>query len=199
MRRTIFTTTKLLIAFIFIVLPLLYPKLVSAYTGSFSIFPPASGGPEHTNVTKFGVNTNLSNPQTISIDLFYVEKITIETDGGQTGPLLIKEHKTGSNIAFSITIPKKIQDSLITATVYFWGPDVDTLQIWHQHKNEDPVLINAIKVEPETTNEDGSVLWSFTTTSFSSFYVDKIQTSSILDKDIPWIPLIILVTLAISA
>ena len=144
-----------------------------AYTGGVSIFPPLLGGPDHKTVTNFPINTNDANPQSVITNLNYVQAVVIETNPLIKSHLLISEYPSGDDLAFSFTVPKPFQDALIRAHIYFWGPDVETLQIWHIHKDETPVLITANRVEPVITNPEGDVLWVFTTTSFSDFFTSK--------------------------
>lgn len=142
-----------------------------AYTGSFALMPAAAGGPDHTTVENFDLDTGAANPQMIVLDLHFVESIIIETSEPVSGPLLVKEEPEGEQPAFSFTVPQKVNDVLIQATVFFWGPDVDSLSINHLHHNEPPIAIVATKVQPLEYDENGNVLWRFTTPSFSEFYV----------------------------
>lgn len=152
-----------------------------AYTGSIAIFPALSGGPDHKTVSNIDINTEEHNPYYQDVSLNYVKAIFIETNPTINSHLLISEYPSGDSVAFSFTVPKPFQDALVSATVYFWGPDVSSLQIWHQHQGEPDTQLTAIKVEPEQRNADGNVLWYFTTTSFSTFFTSespiKINTS----------------------
>ncbi len=164
---------------------------VYAYTGSFGIVPTAIG-PDKKTETKFDIDTETTNPQEIITDLFYVYKIIIETVSGQTGPLHIKEYETGEDPAFDIIIPKPINDDLVKATIYIWGPDDPTLTIYHYHTGEPTYTIEATKVSPTVTRADGMVLWYFETTSFSSFFINKPRPP----QQFPLVPVIILTLLS---
>lgn len=162
-----------------------------AYTGSFGVSPTAIG-PDKKTEDKFDIDTETTNPQEIMTDLFYVYKIIIETASGQTGPLHIKEYETGEDPAFDIILPKPINDDLVKATIYIWGPDDPTLTIYHYHTGEPTYTIEATKVEPTVTREDGMVLWYFETTSFSSFFINKPRPI----RQFPLIPVILLAILS---
>ncbi len=156
---------------ILLLIVLLGSASVEAYTGSFALMPAAAGGPDHTTVSNFDIDTGSANPQMIVLDLNFIESIIIETSEPISGPLLVKEEPEGEQPAFSFTVPQKINDVLIQATVFMWGPDVESLSINHIHNNEPPVAIEATKVQPLEYDENGNVLWRFTTPSFSEFMV----------------------------
>lgn len=148
-------------------------KPVAAYTGSIGVFPALTDGPNHVTVTNIDINTESQNPAWVTTNLNYVQSVVIETNPPVNTHLLIKEYPSGDTVAFSFIVNQPFQDALVRATVYFWGPDVASLQIYHQHSGAPDELINATKIEPVQRNADNNVLWSFTTYSFSDFYLSK--------------------------
>ncbi|MFQ5620489.1 MAG: hypothetical protein ACE5FT_01445 [Candidatus Nanoarchaeia archaeon] len=166
---------------IYLLVALLCISPVAAYTGTFGVMPPLSPGPSKTTNTKFELDTEDSNPQTIITNLIYVQSIVVETNPEHEAPLHVKERPEGGSVAFSITVPKPINDDLVEATIFFWGPDVPTLTITHDHNGAPPVVLSATKVQPTQTNSDGNVLWSITVNSFSDFYTSKPEP-----RPFPW-------------
>jgi len=183
---------------IFIVLLVLLLPTVNAYTGSFIFSPALTGGPSTKTTTMFDVDTVTSNPQEIITDLEFVYKIVIETSTGETGPLHVKEYPDGDDPAWDIIVPKKINDALVKATIYFWAPDSmsDTMTIIHEHTGEPDVFLTAYKVSPTVTDSSGRILWYFETTSFSTFYANKKPER---EHRIPYVTLAILTLLSASA
>lgn len=179
------------------ILLLLLPA-VDAYTGSFAFSPALPGGPATKTTTMFDVDTETSNPQTIVTDLNFVYKIVIETVSGQTGPLHVKEYPDGDDPAWDIIVPKKINDDLVKATIYFWAPDStsSTITIIHQHTGEPDETLTATKVSPTVTDSSGRILWVFETSSFSSFFVNKKPEEH---HDIPYIYISLLLFFSLSA
>lgn len=166
----------------------------SAYTGSFAVMDPIPGGPAHTTVTNFALDTRTTNPQFLLTDLDYVYSVSVQTGSGQVGPFLIKE-ESGSDPAFSFTVPQKINDDLVQAVITIWAPDTPTLSITHVHKGT-PVVVEASKVGDGQADASGNVLWQFTVTSFSEFYVGEYQRRGRGD---PTIPLVVIVVFSLSA
>jgi len=176
---------------------LILVKPASAYTGSIAIFPALTGGPDHRTNSNFEINTENNNPAWQTTSLNYVESVVIQTNPGIKSHLIISEYPQGDNIAFSFTVPQPFQDALVNATVYFWGPDVDTLQITHQHQGLPDDLLNATKVKPIQRNANNDVLWYFTTSSFSDFYLTKINKG--VNTNIPTFALLSLSAMCLSA
>ena len=156
-----------------------------AYTGTYGILPPPVGGPGSVTVTNFDIDTKANNPQTIPINLYFVQSIVIETNPEIKSNLLIKEYPEGSAQAFDIIVPQPAQDALVQAVVYVWAPDAETLVVQHEHQGEPTIYENANKVLPEISDGSGNVLWSFTVTSFSSFSLLESITDSV-QKNYPW-------------
>jgi len=142
--------------------------ILHAYTGIYGIFPPALGGPSHNTVTNFDLNTT-EGPATIPMNLYYVQSMVIHTTEPIDSHILIKEYPEGSDTAFDVIVPKKVQDALEYATIYIWAPDIDSLVIEHEHNGAPTVFENATKIIPKEMDGNGNVLWVFTVTSFSSF------------------------------
>lgn len=142
--------------------------LALAYTGAYGIMPAFMGGPDSSYVTQFDIDTE-NGPATISANLYYVHSLVIETDRELESHILIKEYPTGGESTFDIIVPQPVQNALVSATVFIWGPDVDTLTIRHEHQGDETQYVSGVKVDPVVTNSDGNVLWSFTVTSFSTF------------------------------
>jgi hypothetical protein len=168
---------------------------VLGYTGSFALLPPASPGPDNTDVDVFFVNTATSNPQYIDIDMSYVYAVEITTNGSVAGALIVTERPTSWSPHFSFTVPKKVQEALIEATIYLWAPDNQSLEIWHDHQGDDPYLTTGTKVDPEQTDGNGNVLWSITVYSFSDFYVEEPEKP---ETSVPVVPLFIIGLCALS-
>ena len=181
-----------------IVIVLLILPNVHGYTGSFAFSPALTGGPATKETTMFDVDTETTNPQTIITDLDYVYKIVIETVSGQTGPLHVKEYPEGEDPAWDIIVPKKINDDLVKATIYFWAPDStsSTMTVVHHHTGEPDTYLTAYKVSPTVTDSSGRILWYFETTSFSSFFVNKKPES---DRGIPYLYISLLLFFSLSA
>ncbi len=175
----------------FFLFAVLFVNVATAYTGSFVFSPPLTGGPDTKETTKFDVDTVTSNPQEIITDLNFVYKIIIETVSGQTGPLHVKEYPDGDDPAWDIIVPKKINDDLIKATIYFWAPSdsAATITVIHQHTGEPDVTLIATRVSPEVSDGAGRVLYVFETTSFSSFFVNKKHERNL---QVPYIALTLL-------
>src|SRR4030042_3414330 len=174
---------------------LIWIKPANAYTGSIAIFPALTDGPDHTTVFNFDVNTNSQNPVTVTTNLNYVQSIVNETNPPLNSHILIKEYPSGESVAFSFIVNQPFQDALVQATIYFWGPDVDSLQVYHEHGDEPAELINATKIDPIQRNADNNVLWSFTTYSFSDFYTSPNFFNSITkatNRQLPILGMIIL-------
>jgi hypothetical protein len=161
---------KLAILAIYILLSfLILTKPAAAYTGSIAIFPALTDGPDHTTITNIDIDTESQNPVRVTTNLNYVQSIVIETNPPVDTHLLIKEYPSGESVAFSFIVNQPFQDALVSATIYFWGPDVDSLQISHDH-NGIITPISATKIQPVEKNAENNILWSFTTTSFSDFF-----------------------------
>lgn len=144
-----------------------------AYTGSFAFAPALTGGPDTKTTTMFDVDTGVENPQELLTDLNFVYKIIVETSEPESGPLHVKEYPDGDDPAWDIIVPKKLNDVLIKATIYFWGPSTGTtMTIVHQHAGEPDEYLTATIVSPTVLDASGRALWVFETTSFSSFYVN---------------------------
>jgi hypothetical protein len=167
-----------------------------AYTGGISVFPPLANGPEHKTVSNFPVDTRNNNPQLIHTDLNFVESVIIETDPSIKSHLLISEYPDGDSLAFSFTVPKPFQDALVSATIFFWGPDIENMSITHVHQDEDPTQIPAVKVQPTQTNDNGDILWYFTTPSFSDFFLSNFTKK--INTDLPYMQMVILLALCLS-
>lgn len=159
---------KFLLVFAVLTISITFTLPASAYTGVYGIFPSIAGGPSHTTVTQFKLDTS-SGPHTITTGLFYVQSITITTSEPINSHILIKEYPEGSGTAFDIIVPKKVQDALVSATLTIWAPDTETLVVEHDHKGAPIVYEAATKIIPEQIDGNGNVLWSFTVNSFSSF------------------------------
>jgi len=159
-----------------------------AHSDSVSILPPVHGAMEqfHIDIT--------SSPQTILTDMTYVHSITILTTTAQNGPLLVREEPLGEGTLFSLTAPQSIEDDLIKATIQFWGADVPSLQIIHDHTGEDPYTVEAIRIVPDQTNFEGNVLWEITVPSFSDFYTQLPQKQ----KDFPILPALLIAFCALT-
>ncbi|MBI4146149.1 hypothetical protein HY489_02310 [Candidatus Woesearchaeota archaeon] len=147
---------------------------VTAYSGSFATTPPLPGGPNSNTVTNFDVDTrNGNNPQTLQTNLNYVYQIIIQTTTPITSNLLITENPSSGQSgdgSFSFTVPQRLQDELVQATIYFWGPDQATLTVDHVHQGQTTETLTAARAEPPQTDAQGRVLWVITTTSFSEFF-----------------------------
>ena len=145
---------------------------VFSYSGGFAVVPPLAGGPGSNTVSNFDIDTRVTNPQTIVTNLNYVQQVIIQTSTPERGNLLITENPSSGQIdpsSFSFSVPQKIQDALVSATVYFWGPDQPTLLMTHVHQGVATEVLTATRVSPEQRDAQGRVLWTFTTTSFSEF------------------------------
>ena len=179
---------------LFLLVGVLIAGSVDAYTGGFSVIPAIIGGPDHTTVSNFDLNTETTNPQMITPDMNYIHTLIIETSEPITSPLLIKEEPDGEVPAFSITVPSKVQDVLVQATIFFWGPNVDSLTIIHDHNGAEPYPETATKVQPVETDASGRVLWRMTVSSFSDFYVAREKQQ----RDFPLFPLLFITLASIS-
>jgi len=186
-----------ILAIYILLICLILVKPASAYTGSIAIFPALTGGPDHRTNSNFEINTEDNNPFWQTTSLNYVESVVIQTNPAIKSHLIISEYPQGNNIAFSFTVPQPFQEALVSATIYFWGPDVDSLQIYHEHTGEPTELLNATKVEPIQRNTDNNVLWYFTTNSFSSFYLNKINNG--VNQKLPTFALFGLSAMCLSA
>jgi hypothetical protein len=175
----------------------IYSVPCQAYTGSIAIFPALTGGPDHKTVSNIEINTEDHNPYWQTIDLNYVESVVIETDPPIKSHLLISEYPDGDSVAFSFTVPQPFQDALVSARVYFWGPDVTNLQIWHQHQGEPDTQLTAIRIEPTQRNANNQVLWYFTTDTFSNFFIKQMPPR--VHTELPIFTIITLSIISLSA
>lgn len=153
-------------------LALFLAQAAFAYSGSFATMPALPGGPATNTITNFDIDTRTNNPQTINTNLDYVYQVIIETSTPEKSNLLITENPSSGQQApgsFSFTVPQRIQDALVSATIYFWGPNQETLTIEHVHQGTTTEYLTATKASPETTDGQGRILWMITTTSFSEF------------------------------
>lgn len=173
-------------------------SVAHAYTGSFAVSPAIPGGPGKNTVESYDIDTRVTNPQTIIADHYYVYSVVLQLNTADTAKLLITEDasRQGGDLAFSFTVPQRIQDELVSATIYFWAPDVPSLTITHVHGSVSSP-ITATKVSPQVNGLNGNVLWSMTTTSFSDFYSGAQPSSS--PKEFPIAPLVILALASVSA
>lgn len=168
---------------------------VSAYPGSFFIFPTIPGGSDAAPVSEFRIRTAAFQPQEIMADLRFVKALTIETSTAVEGPLLISEEPGGAP-AFSLSTPQEIQDALVKAMVFFWAPDAETLEIWHKHSTNDPVPLTATRVTGIKPNEEGDVLWHVTLTTFSDLYVVQQPRPA---RPFPLVPVLIIALASLSS
>ncbi|RJP56761.1 MAG: hypothetical protein C4541_11565 [Candidatus Auribacter fodinae] len=161
-----------------------------AYSGGFATSPPLLGGPSSNTITNFDLDTREDNPQTIVTNLDFVQRVIIETATGIKSHILITENPSSGQLSpgsFSFTVPQKVQDELVRATIYFWGPDQETLLVDHIHQGQTTEQIAAVRAAPEQTDAQGRVLWVITTTSFSEFI--PLGTTEAQDRNI--IPFVI--------
>ncbi len=144
-----------------------------AYSGAFASTPPLAGGPNSNTVTNFDIDTrNGNNPATINTNLDYVYQVIIESATPLKSNMLITENPSSGQSnpgSFSFSVPQRMQDELVTATIYFWGPNQATLTIDHIHQGDLTETLTATRTEPPQTDAQGRVLWVITTTSFSEF------------------------------
>jgi hypothetical protein len=144
-------------------------SVAMAYTGAYGAMPAMTGGgPGSSYVNQFDLNTE-AGPATILMNMYYVHSMVIETDREIDDHILIKEYPAGSENTFDIIVPQPVQNALVSATVYIWAADTETLTIRHEHSGEPTQYVTASKVQPVTEDGNGNVLWSFTVSSFSSF------------------------------
>lgn len=158
---------------ILLVLTLALAMAAQAYSGAFASSPPLPGGPSSNTVTNFDIDTrNGNNPDTIDTNLDYVYRVIIESATPLKSNMLITENPSSGQSnpgSFSFSVPQRMQDELVTATIYFWGPDQPTLTIDHIHQGELSETLTAARADPPQTDAQGRVLWVITTTSFSEF------------------------------
>ncbi len=155
----------------FFFLPILFFLQIpsaKAYTGSYGILPGAFGGPSSVQVTRFDLNTE-DGVHAIDMGLRYIHSMIVETTEPVDTHILIKEYPEGSDQAFDIIVPQKINDALQQATIYMWAPDAPSLVIRHEHHGAPVTYETATKVIPIQSDDAGNMLWVFSVTSFSSF------------------------------
>ena len=155
-----------------LILMLLFIPNAFAYSGSFATIPSLPGGPTSNTITQFEINTKTDNPQTIYSNLDYVYQIIIQTSTPVKSTLLITENPSSGQQApgsFAFSVPQPVQDALTSATIYFWGPNQESLTIEHVHQGITTEQLTATQVSPQTTDGQGRILWTITTTSFSEF------------------------------
>jgi len=176
-----------------LVVSLFFISPVYAYTGSFSIWPPFAGNADQV-IEMYEIDTTIENPQILVVGMNVVEELTIETTIPLTAPILITESPKKESYSFSVNVPMTVQNELVSATIYFWGPDIDYLEIAHNHPGNDPEMLEATKINSD--GEDGLALWKFTTYSFSDFYLEQPQENN---RGLPFLSILSLLGVTIIA